>query len=366
LEAQIQQTISAIQTATEAARPSNTPQPTSSPTSAATDTPKPTDTLTPTATLTKTVTPTRTPTQTATVMPSPTRAGTPIGGGSGKIIFKSNRGNQPNIYIMDADGTNIQPISQAGVDNGDPAPSPDGKLIAYVSGRTGKAQIYVVSIGGKDEKQLTGLKETDGENYNPVYTKDGKSILFVSTRNSTKDKANFEIYSMDAATGENVKRLTNNPAFDAEISVLPDGKRFLFNSDRAGYLQIYVAGLDGTNPQRILSGTITDAFPDISPDGKTILFLSDRSSTPGKADNRQMYTVNFNGSGVKKFPITIPNPNPTIRPRWSPDGKLIAYATTLPNGNWAVFVVDADGKTPPRQISNSEFSEGDGGVRWLP
>ncbi len=371
LEAQIQQTISAIQTMTETARPTNTPVLTSTPT--LTDTPKATDTRTPTntATLTNTpaatntVTPTRTPTRTPTVTSSPTRAGTPIGGGSGKLVFKSNRDGVPNIYEIDADGTNAIALTPQGVDNGDPAPSPDGKTIAYVSKRTGKAQIYSIQIGSKDEKQLTGSKDTEGENYSPVFSKDGKSIFFVSTRNSTATRANFEIYSMDA-DGKNPKRLSNNPAFDAEISMMPDGKKFMFNSDRAGWLQIYTANLDGTSPQRILGGTINDAFPDISPDGKVVVFLSDRSSTPGTADNRQIYTVNVNGSGLKKFPITIKNPNPTIRPRWSPDGKLIAYASTLPNGNWAIFVVDADGKTEPRQITDGQFSEGDGGVRWLP
>jgi eukaryotic-like serine/threonine-protein kinase len=379
LEAVILETIGAIQTQTEAARPTltptpdvtntptDTPVPTDTPSPRPTDTPEATNTATRTNTpeATNTVTPTRTPTSTRTRTPAPTRAGTPIGGGSGKLIFKSNRDGISNIYEMNADGTDARLISPPGVDAGDPSPSPDGKLIAYVSNRSGKAQIYISERGASSETQLTGQKETDGENYSPVFTKDGKSILFVSTRNSTANRINFEIYSMNV-DGTSAKRLTNNPAFDAEISILPDGKRFMFNSDRAGWLQIYIANLDGTNPQRILSGTINDAFPDISPDGRTVVFISDRSSKPGTADNRQIYTINVNGSGIRKFATAIKNPNPTMRPRWSPDGKQIAFATTLPNGNWAVFVMDADGRSAPRQITDGEFSDGDGGVRWLP
>jgi TolB protein len=302
---------------------------------------------------------------TITPTPSPTIARLEAGQLKGQLLFKSNRAGSVDMYTLDLETLEYLriPTSAGGVS--DPAPAPDGQKVAYVSTvidaekNTQSTQIFVIGLDGSDETQLT----KDGDNYGPVWSPDGKSLIFVSTRDSQGTKKNFEIYSM-AADGSNQKRLTTSPAFDAEAGFFPDGKKITFTSDRSGYLQVYTADLDGKNVKRITVNNFTDTFPDISPDGKTVLFISDKTSKDrNKADNRQMFTAAVTGGAAKQL-TTVAKPNPLMRPRWSPDGKHIVYGNTLENGNWAVFIITADGKTF-YQVTDGEFSEGDG-VRWMP
>lgn len=294
----------------------------------------------------------------------PTLSGTSNGSSTGRLIFKSNRGGSVGLYTLDLDGANLFKIPVPGSDNSDPSPAPDGRQFAYVSLRSGKSQIYIANLDGSGDRQLTGSNTQEGENFSPVWSPDGKTILFISNRDSQAPKTNLEIYSI-APDGSAPKRLTSNSAADSEPSWFPDSKRFAFNSDRSGALQLWNANADGSSPQRITQGTITDAFPDISPDGKQVIFISDRSSSAGTSDNRQIFILNLNGQGGIRRLSSLSAPNAAIRPRWSPDSRLIAFSSTLPNGKWAIFTMTADGLTV-KQISDGTASDGEGGVRWIP
>jgi serine/threonine-protein kinase len=297
----------------------------------------------------------------------PTRAGPPTGGGSGKIVFKSNRssngGENSDIYIFDVDTKEYIQIKIGGI-AGDPYPAPDGKQIVFtlITPRPDNpdgSQLYLINVDGTDRRQLT----TEGDNYNPAWSPDGKTILFVSTRDSEAGKGkNYELYSM-SPDGSNQKRISNTPAFDAEISWARNGRRFAFTSDRPGLLQVFIANADGTGVRRVTNTKVMETFPDLSPDGAKVLYLSDRTSSPGKVDNRQWFVMTVGGEGLTQL-TTIAKPNPVMRARWSPDGKKIVFNNTIENGNWAVFIMNADG-SDIQQLTDGKFSEGEG-IRWMP
>ena len=187
-----------------------------------------------------------------------------------RIAFVSNRdghfiNNIPayEIYVMDADGDNLQNLTNNPNDDRDPSWSPDGERIVFVSHRAGHfrskflitSEIYVMDVDGNNQQRLTENRKND---WNPSWSPDGKRITFSSDRRG--DFENFEIYVMDV-DGGNQQKLTNNRGDDRSPSWSPDGERIAFSSDRDGKTDIYVMDADGGNLQNLTNNRHTDASP---------------------------------------------------------------------------------------------------------
>ena len=91
---------------------------------------------------------------------------------------------------MDADGTNVQQLTDNDDWDEDPAWSPDGKRIAFHSDRDGNYEIFVMDADGTNVQQLT---DNDGWDGDPAWSPDGKRIAFSSDR-----YGDYEIFVMDA------------------------------------------------------------------------------------------------------------------------------------------------------------------------
>lgn len=128
---------------------------------------------------------------------------------------------------------------------------------------------------------------TDNFPERPIEGKLGKQtkIAFTSERNE-----NFDIHVVNA-DGSELKRLTNNPAWDELPAWSPDGRKLAFQSIRNGNWDIYVMNADGTEQKRLTRDSAHDARPFWSSDGKRIVFTSKRS---GKS---QIHVMNADGTG---------------------------------------------------------------------
>ena len=199
------------------------------------------------------------------------------------IVFSSDRDNDRDhnieIYMMNADGGNLQRLTNNLTEDEDPAWSPDGKRIVFSARRDGHVEnkfgitdeIYVMDADGGNEQRLTENRNND---WDPVWSPDGKRIAFMSDRKG--DFVNFDIYVMDA-DGGNLQNLTNRRGWDGSPSWSPDGNRIAFNSDREGprNYEIYVMDAEGGNLQNLTNHPVSDASPawlnspfSVSPAGK--------------------------------------------------------------------------------------------------
>ncbi|MEO8576280.1 MAG: hypothetical protein ABI556_06265, partial [Gemmatimonadales bacterium] len=120
-----------------------------------------------------------------------------------QIAFFSSRSRFPQIYTMDADGTNVQLLTPftPGVRSYRAAPdwSPDGRAVAYEQ-QNGDFQVWMIDIRAREPRQLTN----EGENEGPSWGPDGRHIALSSTRGGSK-----QIWVLDTESGR-FRQLTRN------------------------------------------------------------------------------------------------------------------------------------------------------------
>ena len=163
------------------------------------------------------------------------------------ILFRSIRSGHFNIHAMNSDGTEATALTNDTLGDGDAKWSPDGTRIVL----TKSFDIYTMNPNGTGLVRLTDGFRTTPPSYSiqPAWSPDGKKIAFVTDRGSPGPGVGLmEIYVMNV-DGTGVARLTDNSANDWHPSWSPDGTRIAFESDRDFNTEIYVYELqrDRTN-----------------------------------------------------------------------------------------------------------------------
>jgi Tol biopolymer transport system component len=125
------------------------------------------------------------------------------------IAFVSEQDRNADIYVMNADGSDLRRLTDDPAFDGDPAFSPDGQRIAFRSQRDGNNEIYVMNADGTG---LVRLTFDPADDLGPVWSCDGQQIAFISNR-----EGSLRIYAMKA-DGSAVTRLADVPAQDTQLT----------------------------------------------------------------------------------------------------------------------------------------------------
>ena len=246
--------------------------------------------------------------------------------------------------------------------------SPDGRFVAYVvnsidkQANRGKRSIQVMPTYGGNGFTLISSNRNDDT---PRWSADGKWIAFLSSRDGAP-----QIY-VAGADGSNPRKVSNVPLGVADFTWSPDGKTFAFSTevypecadlkctaqkaeaadaskvkaviaDRLLYRHwsefklgkrshVFVIAADGGEPKDVTPGDF-DSPPfslgdplayDISPDGKELCFSRNTDKVEATSTNSDLFLVPVAGGEAKR--ITGTNKGYDSTPRYSPDGKWIAY-----------------------------------------
>jgi len=275
-----------------------------------------------------------------------------------KIAFHSNRDGNSEIYSIHADGTNEKRLTNNDANDGFPSWSPDGSKVLFQSNREGEDDffIYVMNADGSNVQKIPN---TEGGNY-AKWSRDGSKIAFFAERNG-----NTEIFLINP-DGSNPVNLTNNPAIDETPSFTIDDSKIAFQTNRGAKPSvvedgeearlnygIYIMNADGSEQTQITDFEINDENPSISPNGKQVVYQSYIK------DGLAIVVINTDGKNKKE--LTVANP-PNGSPAWSGDGKKIAY-DSMKDGNFEIFTMNIDG-TDKKQLTFTKGEVENSGACW--
>jgi TolB protein len=214
---------------------------------------------------------------------------------------------------------------------GDDPSSPD---LAFVSSRDGDYAIFVMGANGNGERRLTDaegeLESTDSPFFQvePAWSGDGSRIAFVSGRSGSAD-----VYVMEA-DGSGSRRLTATEQNDSHPTWEPSGERIAFARDG----EIYLVAADGGEPERISDVLVEESDPSWSPDGAWIAYIR---RTPGTAI-QNVWVMRPDGSGRRAL---TRQDGRAFTPAWSPDSRRIVFATNAESDEvYELFTVGLDGE----------------------
>jgi len=267
---------------------------------------------------------------------------------AGAIAFHATRDGNPEIYVMNPDGTGQTNLTNDTETDLEPRWSPDGSLIAFSSFRDGTQNIWVMAADGSGVTQLTEGPALDG---GATWSPDGTKIAFYSFRSQRQGL----LWLMGADGSDPVPLLASQtPAPATECSGgfpgawTPDGEKVIFRGGQAseGALQICAVRPDGSDISVLFSRTGERATsPDISPDGKKLVFSFAPADEPG---NIEIYAAHADGGNLRRL---TDDPAADDEPSWSPDGQWIAFHSDR-GGNFDIYIMRPDGSDVRRLTSD--------------
>jgi Tol biopolymer transport system component len=264
-----------------------------------------------------------------------------------ELAIVDRGGTRRSIFLLSVESREKRRLTFPGDNCADSYPSfsPDGHALAFTRWDNKGSDIYLVPVTGGEPRRLTftenGLKS--------VWTADGREIIFASLGGDV-----FRLWRMLVSGGrpETVNLVLNIGSNESpSFSVSRQGNRLVY-SDEIFNTDIWRIKLPASQSPKIVQerhifSSRNECTPQISPDGKKVAFTSDRS---GKyeiwvcdSDGRNSQQLTFSPEGVGAG-----------TPRWSPDGRYIAYdsGASASGPTAGIYVISAEGGSP-RLVTDS-------------
>ncbi|RKZ10956.1 S9 family peptidase [bacterium] len=272
-----------------------------------------------------------------------------------------NGESNADIYVMNADGSQLRQFTFNDASDYHPRWSPDGDFLLFVSTRENGAQVWRLPVRGGDAEQLTDFSMGVSD---PRWTPDGKKIVFFT-----------EVFPECGADGECNQDLVDDMdegPVHAHIAddlmyrhwtFYKDGKKFhtlIYDIETEEYTDLTPGELDA--PYYLTGGD--HAGFDMSPDGTELCVSTNADPNHWETTNKDLFLVPADGGAMKN--ITDDNEAYDAHPHYSPDGRYIAYIThRTPEYEADLFslaIYDRDnGET--RSITG-DFDYWVGSIRW--
>jgi len=288
---------------------------------------------------------------------------------------------------------NVRQLTFDGRRSGEGYYNADGNMMVFQSERQADNPFYQIYTLDFETGDIQRVSPGHGKTTCAWIHPDNNRVLFASTQDDPEARAkqkkelefresgktrryswdydpNYELYSFDRTTNE-YHQLTDAKGYDAEGSYSPDGKLIAFASNRNGFtpnasddqakeferdpsiaMEIYIANADGSDAKQLTNVHGYDGGPFFSPDGTRICW---RRFAPNGL-TAEIMTMNIDGSDQKQ--ITRMNAM-SWAPFYHPSGEYLIFTTNKHGfGNFELYLVAADGKSPPIRVTDTDGFDG--------
>ena len=216
-------------------------------------------------------------------------------------VTKASRLPTGNVSFYSSSGNNV-------------SWTPDGRIV-FVSNEGGNPNIWITNPDGSERKQLTA---NDAANFSPVVSPDGKYIVFSVWRAGRRSLWRMQV------DGRNPVQLTFGIT-DAFPSISPDSRWVIYTAPSGAKPTLWKVSMDGGTPTQIMEHHATMGV--VSPDGKYIAYTYPESADVSAPPNRMRVIPFEGGEPIKTFQV---NTGGTVLAvvQWANDGKSLLYTVT--------------------------------------
>ena len=223
-----------------------------------------------------------------------------------RIAFVSNRSGSKEIYLVDADGGNMEQRTRDSNISVSPRLSPDGRRLAYTGYQSGYADVYEIDLASGSRRRIM---KYPGTNSGACYSPDGNRFAVTLSKDG-----NPELY-VTGSSGDSPRRLTMTSGVESSPSWSPDGREIIYSSDSSGSPMLYRISASGGSPSQIRTGHSYNTEPNWSPDGKRVAFNVREGGT------FQVAVLELGSGQVRLL-------GEGQDPVWGPDSRHVVYANS--------------------------------------
>jgi Tol biopolymer transport system component len=247
--------------------------------------------------------------------------------------------NDGEVATISTAGAGFRLLTRDGYNENDPAPSPDGKRVAFAKDDGNNFWLFTMKADGSGQRRLSppGRRKDRA----PAWSPDGKRIAFVSFAGT----GGLAVINADGTGLHMLAKTVSGP----RISWSPDGRRIAFAAPVGPAIEIFTVGVDGNDLRQVTDQGLA-VSPAYSPDGSRLLF----NVLSGSDNFHDLATIRVDGSEFRRVAVSTVAFNGGD---WSPDGTRIVFA----HGNYEhsrIVTASSDGgdekrvtNAPGRNIS---------------
>jgi Tol biopolymer transport system component len=274
-----------------------------------------------------------------------------------RFAYVEAGGGNPDVtrlWTIAASGGDATPLTEGRTNVWSPTWSKDGRSVFYVSNRGGSMDLWQQAVAedgtaiGEPHAVTQGLGIRSA-----VFSPDGTRLAY-ARGGRVSNVWRVPILSDRPATWADALKVTSEHAYIEFVDVSPDGQRLAISSDRRGNQDLWLLPSTGGEMTQLTTDPTNDWNPRWSPDGREIAFYAYRSG------NRDLWVIPAGGGPARQL---TSQPGRDWFQSWSPDGHEIAYQANE-IGAGAVSIVAASGGDP-RVVTAGNTPEWSPDGRWL-
>ena len=281
--------------------------------------------------------------------------------GGGLFIFGEEfLGNvsQSSIWIRSAGGTTR--VTSGDYLETNPVWMPDSRTLLFISNRGGGRDIYRLRLTAAGEAEGAAERVTSGLNAHTLSLSADGAILVYSSYTPSANIWSVDIPESGAASLADARQLTFGNEKIEKVALSPNGRLLAYDSDRNGQSDIWKMAVDGGTPEQVTRGPNHKFVNEWSPDGQEIVFHSIREGT-----RRDVLVVSADGT---KTEVVTSAPEEEQHAGWGPDGNTIIFDSgeSAEVSRWDAFIVTRARRGAPWEKRRQLTKHGSADPKWSP